>query len=238
MSDTDGTCEYVLDPDDPETWGGEEGDQCYVDQGVLDEDGVWNCPHDAEESEDLCIFHLSISVKDNSRALKKLQEKIENAATNQSGKKQQIIPLYSAQFGRFDLSEDQLNIEATDSTLILSHSTILGKIDFEGAIIDMNTILFRGAKFQGGSSFRDAELSGNVSFRGVEFAGFTDFQRAVFIGNVSFRNAQFGEKVNFHYTEFAGSADFKRANFNEDVNFTGGEFGKKGYFRYAHADES
>jgi hypothetical protein len=64
MSNTDGTCEYVLDPDDPETWGGEEGEECYVDEEVLNEDGVWTCPHDTEDGKDLCIFHLPVEEKD------------------------------------------------------------------------------------------------------------------------------------------------------------------------------
>ena len=34
MSSEDGTCEYVLDPDRPETWGGEEGDECHLEQIV------------------------------------------------------------------------------------------------------------------------------------------------------------------------------------------------------------
>jgi len=63
MPEVDGTCEYVLDPDDPDTWGGEEGDECHVRDEVLNKDGVWTCPHDAEEGKNQCIFHQSIDEK-------------------------------------------------------------------------------------------------------------------------------------------------------------------------------
>jgi hypothetical protein len=71
MSDVDGTCEYVLDPDDPETWGGEEGDECFVDEDVLNENDVWNCPHEAEDTFEteygemgLCLFHAPVDKKE------------------------------------------------------------------------------------------------------------------------------------------------------------------------------
>lgn len=79
MSETDGTCEYVLDPDDPETWGGEEGDKCYVDEEVLNEDGEWTCPHDAEESEELCIFHLPVEEKDDEKAAEAFLDVLDEA---------------------------------------------------------------------------------------------------------------------------------------------------------------
>jgi hypothetical protein len=61
MSDVDDTCEYVLDPDDPETWGG-EGTECYVDENVLNEEGVWSCPHAAMDDRSRCIFHAPTEV--------------------------------------------------------------------------------------------------------------------------------------------------------------------------------
>jgi len=32
MLDSNMTCDYLLDADDPETWDGEQGDECHVDE--------------------------------------------------------------------------------------------------------------------------------------------------------------------------------------------------------------
>lgn len=55
-----GTCEYVLDPDVPDTQGGSGDSRCFVSSSDLNDEGVWTCPHDAEESENLCPFHLPV----------------------------------------------------------------------------------------------------------------------------------------------------------------------------------
>lgn len=55
MNDADRTCEYVLDPDNPDTWGEEESNECYVDDEVLNGDGVWACAYTAEDREKLCL---------------------------------------------------------------------------------------------------------------------------------------------------------------------------------------
>ena len=60
MSNSDGTCSYVLDSDDPETWGGEDGEIFPPNYtAILDENGVWSCPYNIKntDEDDYCIFH-------------------------------------------------------------------------------------------------------------------------------------------------------------------------------------
>jgi hypothetical protein len=104
MTDTDGTCEYVLDPDNPETWGGEEGDECYVDEEVLNEDGVWTCPHNAEENTDLCIFHISNSEKDSNEVNSAFKEKISDISDN-SGPVAEELQFIGAYFKELNLNK-------------------------------------------------------------------------------------------------------------------------------------
>ena len=84
MSQSDNLCAYVLVPDDPDTWGGQEGDECHVREEILNDerDGtkVWACPHTAVEDADLCIFHLPVGEKDNETVMNEFQRVFENAA--------------------------------------------------------------------------------------------------------------------------------------------------------------
>lgn len=81
----DDTCEYVLDPYDPATWNGAEGELCYVGD-ALNENGVWACPHDSAGSieattddgdEQRCLFHLPPEMKDDEDVLAALLSAIE-----------------------------------------------------------------------------------------------------------------------------------------------------------------
>src|SRR6056297_2820994 len=72
MSTTTETCNYVLNPDDPSTWNKEDGDSCYVNEELLNGDGVWNCPHETRSGEGLCIFHSPVEEKDDTDVKERL----------------------------------------------------------------------------------------------------------------------------------------------------------------------
>ena len=59
MTDPKGTCDYVAQKEDPSNWHGD-----YRDDWMLDyeaplalEQEVWECPHEALDGEEHCLFH-------------------------------------------------------------------------------------------------------------------------------------------------------------------------------------
>lgn len=112
MSDRIGTCEYVLDPFDPSTWGGTDGDWCYVDD-ALNENGRWACPHDAVVGENLCLFHLPPAQKDDedvtAAVLDSLDHSVEHGETDRRRECRQFI---GARFGSLVIRDRTLEAVA------------------------------------------------------------------------------------------------------------------------------
>lgn len=244
MSDADGPCEYVLDPDDPETWGGKEGDECYVDEDVLNKDGVWTCPHDSQEGEDLCIFHLPVDEKEDEHVVEAFLDALDEAAESDDPEvRNRKLQFLNTRFGKFDLSENPPDIALDDGRLTMSYAEIAGEVDWSSAVLDIPFI-----------SLQSVEFGGVADFGPVKFGGVTDFSRAEFGGVASFLGAEFGDEAVFTFSafnqkvsmnaEFGGEADFLGVEFSERANFTtaifkerasfrGVEFGKRASFRKA-----
>ena len=192
MSNANGTCKYVLDPDDPETWGGEEGDGCYVDEEVLNEDGVWTCPHDAEDGKDLCIFHLPVAEKDEEETVDAFLDAINEAATSDDSSGR-TLQFFGAKFGEFDLSENPPDITIEDRKLVMNHAEIAGALDWSGSMIGVSATHLNGIKCVDDAVFRGAEFGGDAIFKDVEFGGDTVFTWAEFGGIPSLRTQSSGE---------------------------------------------
>lgn len=248
MTDVDGTCEYLLDPDDPETWGGEEGDKCYVDEEVLNEDGIWTCPHDAEDDGSLCIFHLPPEEKDDTKVVEALWETIEAATDSTNYKVQERARQFlGARFSTFDLSEAPPQIKADDrgfphpkieseeGGIDFSYAKIEGVFDWSSSTFDMAYLRligvkfigdtdFRGVKFKGDTDFSHAEFRGTADFENGEFDGASDFKNAVFKATTNFENAEFKHAANFRNVKFSGSNDFEETEFRSTADFGFVEF--------------
>jgi uncharacterized protein YjbI with pentapeptide repeats len=242
MSDVDETCEYVLDPDDPDTWGGEEGDECYVDEDVLNEDGVWTCPHDAEEEEDLCIFHLPPNNKpDNINYGNRIEDLVENADTDIRKNRTQFIGSY---FTDLDISGSVIH-NTSDSNINMKHTQFFGDADFSDS--ELHGFVFSGAKFHGDANFKNSCLYGAkvprisskfgekdnrifIQFYDVSFYKGADFTNVEFQSETVFDKSQFFEYSRFGGCAFYSSVSFKKNVFEGKSHFAGVYFEKDVHF--------
>jgi len=234
MSDVDGTCEYVLDPDDPETWGGEEGDECYADKEVLNEDGVWTCHHDAEAGRDACIFHLPVTEKDGEAVVDAFLTALDDAATGEDPEtKERKLQFLGSRFGEFDLTDTLPEVVEGQIDVDLTHSEIEGILDWSDSIFTTarlrlqalrcaKSASFESVKFGGDVDFTNAEFSGDVDFSDVEFSEDAIFWDTEFGGDINFRcveGAEFGGAANFRAVKVSGFADFFNTTFDGDADF-------------------
>jgi uncharacterized protein YjbI with pentapeptide repeats len=230
MSDVDGTCEYVLDPDDPETWGGEEGDECYVDEEVLNEDGVWTCPHDAEESEELCIFHLPIARKDSEKVNSALITALEQVADDKDSTRQKESSQFiAAKFGNLDLSELKL-ADSNNQTIDFTYATFNTAEDNEELVShNFSEMIFNLPVFFTGADFQ------SVTFSGTIFKEEVRFYNVNFNEESYFNNTTFGDGVSFIYSKFHKRSEFIYAEFGENVSFNNSTF-EDAIFRNVNLD--
>jgi len=233
MSDSDGTCEYVLDPDDPRTWGGDEDDVCYIDEGWLNEDGVWTCPHEEEKSIDttdgekhLCLFHLPLDEKEDTEVVEAFLDVLDIVAeTDDPLTKRYGRQFIGAKFGEFNISgktlpgTENIPIELTHarfadrvvcddvtftSILNLPGAIFVEEARFEGATFKQKTI-FRGATFEDWALFNDAVFDIDPPTLAADFE-MTNFKHA------SFDDATFMSKASFENATFR-TASFRKAIF-------------------------
>jgi len=231
MSDGNGTCKYVLDPDDPETWGGKEGERCYVDEELLNGDDVWSCPHDCEEGEDLCKFHQPVEEKDDEEVVEAFVDVLDEATEEDSNfSDESQLQFIGAQFGEFDLSENPPEVVAKDAEIVLSYVTVKGELNWFDTVFDVSGIRMRGIECINESFFSYVEFGGEADFLRAKFGREAYFYNTEFDEEADFRNVEFGEKAIFRQSEFGGEADFLRAEFGGKAYFKGVEFGKEAYF--------
>lgn len=175
MTDVDGTCEYELNPNAPKTWDGEEDDMCYV-YGEDLENGVWACPHDAEEGGDLCIFHTPPEDKTNEDVVMTLQEALEKARDADNPETQRRTQQFiGAVFRGFDVR---------DTTL---------------ALVDDHELDLRHARFTNRTNFTEATIEGDSNFKGATFGGEADFA-STFHRLAHFSGATFDGRTQFAST--------------------------------------
>jgi len=234
MSGGNETCEYVLDPDDPATWNGEGRDAIFTHEKILNEDGVWSCPHDAEDGEELCLFHLPVDDKDDRKVSAKfvdlLNKVSEQDNDNSESRQSQFL---GARFGEFDLSKNPPKIVDKDVEIVLSHITVEKRLDWSEAIFKVSDIYMRGVKFYSDSSFASVKFDGNVNFGDTEFGGQVNFRSAEFSREIDFGFANFNKKASFAQSRFIGEASFNGAEFDKEAYFTAAGFGEEVGFKWA-----
>jgi uncharacterized protein YjbI with pentapeptide repeats len=249
MTDVDGTCEYVLDPDDPKTWGGEADEDSQVEEQILNEEGVWSCPHNAEDGKALCIFHLPVEDKDDHEVVSRFLESVGAPKEGRASSNSQFI---GGRFGSFELEDEKIATEENGSSIRLSHATFanirLEDVDIGSDVylrrIDVdNSSFFRETRFGGFVDFTRAELWGETDFRGCRFDDCTVFDRTAFgdqadfsdsvFGEAEFRRAAFGDNCLFQGTTFDQNANFVRTKVHGGSVFKQGEFSRRVDFREA-----
>ena len=232
MSDSNRTCEYVLDPDDPETWGGEQGDVCYVDEEILNEDRVWTCPHEAEGDSELCIFHLSVTEKDSDTTNKKLVDMI----CDREG--DDWCRFIAAEFGEVSLNEYDISVNTEPD---FSHANFRSSSNWSGVEFNQG-VRFSGANFHKSFISHRTKYNDVSIFNGAEFFSIADFRYSTFEqdsyfnsidfkDNSSFSRSNFYANSNFKYSDFFGEAHFWDANFHADADFEQVDFYKNVYFQ-------
>ncbi len=255
MSITGGTCQYVFDPTDferrgddhnecqngnaafnwsnPETWSGGRDNECRVDEAVLNEDGVWTCPHDAEGDDDRCIFHRPLAEKDETAVLDafvaavKSRDEADTATDDQTGQ------FLGAAFGRLDPRGAE-RLQRVSGNLRLSYATISGSVDFSEVVFE-GSVSFVGATFQSPQS--DADTATEASFEGATFKSETTFEDAAFELPTTFTGATFEARASFagvHSEEMLG---FDSAVFEDVSRFREAVFEKLVSFEHATFSE-
>lgn len=242
MSDVNDTCEYVLDPDDPETWGGEDGDACHVGEESLNDDGVWTCPHDAVEGENLCIFHFPPQNKEDGHVSNAFLDAVEQFDASSNGQSTRSNEFIGARFGSLSLT-DADTIGSGSFRIDLSHAEFDGVVDWSGTTfesdvsiagakfrngLDLGGVTFDGSVFAPSVTIRAGEGLGNQLRLGARYTDEANFAHATFAGN-SFDIDFVGtvhDRMTFRGATFDGDVDFSLANFtaDSDVNFAGAEF--------------
>ena len=246
MSSTNRTCGYILNPEDPETWGGAEGEKCYVGEEVLNENNVWACPHDAEG--ELCIFHSPVEEKDDEEVADAFIDVLDGVSEpDDNSSEDRRLQFIGAQFGEFDLSENPPEVVAEDAEIVLSHATVEGELNWSKGVYkisDMNlegieclkNSTFNLVEFGGETSFKNAEFGQQASFFGAEFGGETHFDWAEFGGYAIFSQSDFSRETRFLGAEFDQEAYFFRAEFSQEASFNSAEFDRRVSFNSAEFD--
>jgi len=239
MSDCNGTCAYVLDPDDPQTWGGKEGDVCYLDEELLNNEGVWTCPHETREGDNLCLFHQPVDAKEDEEVTDEILDVLNDSQERET-------TFIGSKFGSVVIEERHITPEV--DTLSFCHS-MFERVEF----IDMRfsvAVDFSGARLAEESYFNSSMFDSIVHFVGVEtstvhfsevrfndevrirnstfglvylsaayFSQDTQFYSLEFTDGVSIERAQFDGICSFYETTITRTADFSNAVFNDEASF-------------------
>jgi uncharacterized protein YjbI with pentapeptide repeats len=224
MSDAGKTCEYVLDPDEPETWGGNKGDECYVDEELLSENGVWDCPHDTKEHERFCIFHSPVNEKDSIEARDRFLGILGDANETGNGEANKSkFQFIGAKFGDFNIEGEYLDSKFSKE-INLSHSNFYGGFNWSRTCVKLPVIL-DGSEFHGSLHFRKSVFAKNLSFEGATIDDDADFYSAT-LSNISFKNATFNGRASFKLVTFDSISKFDSTSFQSNVSFSDSTFNR------------
>lgn len=222
MSERTGTCEYVLDPYDPSTWGGETGDWCYLD-AALDDSGRWHCPHDAAGGEDLCLFHLPPAETDDEAVIDAVLDALVRATKAEDPDRRRACQQFvGARFGSVTVRNRTLD-GAEDVPIDLRHARIEGVLDGEGATFP-STIRLDGATVAGGVSLRGAEIEQGLSCRGITVENGTDLGGATVGDRLDIQRATLGDGLSLRDVAVDGPASLAGATVRGETNLHDARF--------------
>lgn len=247
MGTIDGTCEYVLDPDRPDTWNGADGGPCRVPPDRCTDAGVWECPHSAEQTtstgQKRCIFHLPLEEKDDDAVVSEFLRLTTEDSGDGGATTRENVEFIGARFGALELPAGESIGNDRHGRIYLSHASFANRVDLTDAELSAG-VAFDGATFRDDVAFRNAAFDEETTFVGAEFEAALDcagldaaarlsFRDTTFCGDVTFSRL-FGETVcagptYFKDAEFQADAQFENATFADDVYF-GPERGDAGAF--------
>ena len=229
-------CSYTFDP---KAWKADTGTTSPLLQDLLDRGEVWQCPHEATEDHDRCLFHLPVKNKEPTAVREAFLARIENDG-------QRPKQFIGARFGEFTL--DHAIVECGDNHMIdLRHAQFEGETSWWYTVV-RQPISFEGALFRARPTFSETEFSNEVYLNDARFGASAQFHGAEFVEGVWGNDATFAE-ANFHRATFGGPVDFSESSFEraqfreshfddvarfteatfESVSFTGSHFGDRFY---------
>jgi len=243
------SCEYVFDPKDAETWEGKEGDECFVDENILNEEDVWMCPYHSTDGDRYCIIHKPVNEK-TANQVNDFLSNMNNGDTNN---------IIGAELPSVDLSGNRMDTSAVTS-LNFIHCDFLGESDFS-LLKAENNVNFIGSKFYGGVEFdrgtlkkalniRQCEFKSDVSFQATKFTSSDtglniseslfraelDLEQAYFAGEV-FISGIFHQECNMYGADFESSVNLNHAKFEHGINMSSISFsGPRLQFRNVVSD--
>lgn len=213
MSDSQNDCEYQLDPNDSKWKERGIDPEVLISDDDLDEDGVWNCPHDTVQGAGLCIFHLPVSEKESNEVAQAISEATSESSSrtgeSEAGRKTEFI---GANFGSLQL--DRKTIECV-STIDFRISTFEGDVSAKYADFD-STVDFSGSTFESKAMFEGSNFAEDLRFDHVKFREKALFKSLTVDGTVDFTNVLFEDFVTYRGSFFRGNVDFSDSEFKKD----------------------
>jgi uncharacterized protein YjbI with pentapeptide repeats len=222
MSDTSGTCTYQARKEEPETWHGEDPDKWYVGPSVETGYEVWDCPHQALDGHDRCVFHLPPEevpddVDESEHFVKAINEESVAANGERARRKRQFV---GATFG--ELRVKGILITDNDHPIILDHIRVEGTTNFNGTTFDARVNLW-GATFHSKTFFRNTVFNARVSFIDATINAGTNFGKATFNAETSIEHTTINAEAHFRNVTFNAGIDFRGTSFDR-VNFQNATF--------------
>ncbi|MFC7199214.1 pentapeptide repeat-containing protein [Halospeciosus flavus] len=216
---TAGNCQYRFEPGESEL---------VSEDASLERDEPWECPHDAVEGEEYCVFHLStahrseLGIRD-----RQVRAELIAAVESDSDTRNEFV---GATFGELDLRDRKIN--STNALPInFRHCTFEGKVRLQDAHVvdqlDFSHSYFRSrfeldsARFDSDLICYDCAFDGVMSASTARFSGRGVFSRAGFEHTAAFNNG----------TTFDDDAIFTGTTFRSNAKFTGTQFEGRAFFR-------
>jgi len=209
MLDTNGCCDYVLDPENPETWGGEEGNECLVRPEILDDNGVWKCPHgtqinnsdnpDSDNCNRVCIFHQPLDNKGTETVIEEFSKIIKSDDTKPE--------FLGAIFGDIHMDVLGEKIES-DYTIDLTQSEVDGNVNLSNTEFSSEIFLSQ------------MDISGSLKFQDATFHQKVDLTETHIQKQCDFSNCEFKNGLNFSDGIVENDFHCKLANFHGNTRFS------------------
>lgn len=202
---------------------------------------AWRCPHPQTEGDSVCIFHQSITEKQDEEVLEALIE-ILNTPPEERGSRQ--LEFIGAKFGDLNLHTTGVSWEY-DDPLIFERATFHGLVHLPSEFFETNT-QFVNAEFHdtvdlpnrinSRATFEGATFHEQLKGYGTTFASRVNFGGALFEGTADLAESEYNDRADFSWTEFRDLGHFWQAKFNAAVTFQQADF-ERAVFAEAEAQE-
>lgn len=219
-------CDYKFDPDNPESWGGSEGDECYISNGLLDSTGYWRCPHKKYRDNDRCVFHMDGEPENKTREDHFLIELSKKTTT--PGEDDRLNEFIGAKFDRLNLERLSGKDSRLDSIppLHLEHCEFNNRTNLSGLSFE-DDIYLSGSSFYSDLVISDGIFNGQADFRGINVNGGIDFSDSMFNGRMRLNDATVSGRVDLSGAIFSQYCDLSGSEFDSGLDMTSIAFGAR-----------